>query len=74
MIRKFFGHIRHRLKTKSGVAPLLENPQEKDSMKFSDFDKANILQNQFSSVYVKEPEGDIPILSNTNEHSGTPRD
>ena len=59
----FWSHIRHRLKTKSGVAPLLENPQEKDSMKFSDVDKANILQNQFSSVYVKEPEGDIPILN-----------
>ena len=58
----FWSHIRHRLKTKSGVAPLLENPQEKDSMKFSDVDEAN-LQNQFSSVYVKEPEGDIPILN-----------
>ena len=32
-------------------------------MKFSDVDKANILQNQFSSIYVKEPEGDIPILN-----------
>ena len=59
----FWSHIRHRLETKSGVAPLLENPQVKDSMKFSDVDKANILQNQFSSVYVKEPEGDIPILN-----------
>ena len=56
----FWSHIRHRLKTKSGVAPLLENPQDKGSMKFSDVDKANILQNQFSSVYVKEHEDDIP--------------
>ena len=61
---KFWSHIRHRLKTKSGVAPLHENPQEKGSMKFSDVvDKANILQNQLSSVYVKKPEGAIPILN-----------
>ena len=51
----FWSHIRHRLKTKSGVAPLLK--------KFSEVDKANILRNQFSSVYVKAPESDIPKLN-----------
>ena len=59
----FWSHIRQRLKTKSGVVLLLENPQDKGSMKVSDVDKANILQNQFSSVYVKEHEGDIPKLN-----------
>jgi ribonuclease P/MRP protein subunit RPP40 len=65
----FWKHIRNRLKTKSGVAPLLEKNEDKDSMKFSDEEKANILQNQFSSTYVREPEGEIPKLSYRTENT-----
>ena len=61
--KAFWSHIRNRLKTKPGVAPLLQNKDDKNSMKFRDEEKANILQNQFSSVYVREPEGEIPKLS-----------
>ena len=58
----FWSHIRSRLKTKEGVAPLLEDPKDKDSMKFTDEEKANILQRQFSSVFTNEPDGDVPTI------------
>ena len=41
-----------------------ENVKDKDSMKFKDEEKANILQNQFSSVFTREPDGEIPTLCN----------
>ena len=47
--KAFWSHTRSKLKTKSGVAPLLENPKDPKSLKFNDVDKANILQRQFSS-------------------------
>ena len=58
----FWSHVRQKLKTKSGVAPLLENNLDKDSTKFTDKDKADILQRQFSSVYTTEPVNNIPSL------------
>ena len=48
------------MKTKSGISPLLRNPKDKSSLHFTDEDKADILQNQFCSVFTKEPEGDLP--------------
>ena len=60
--KAFWGHTRRQLKTKNGVAPLLSDPKDKDSIKFDDADKANILLNQFSSVFTKEPEGEIPRI------------
>ena len=59
----FWAHIRNKFKTKTGVTPLLEKKDDKNSIKFSDEDKANILQKQFSSVYTQEPKGTIPRLS-----------
>ena len=59
----FFAHVRGRLKTKEGVAPLLEDPTNKSSMKFLDGEKANILQEQFSSVYTSEPDSEAPFMS-----------
>ena len=50
------------MKTKSGVAPLLEDIKVENSQKFGDNEKASILQNQFTSVLSKEPQGDIPTL------------
>lgn len=35
-------------------------PNEEKSLKFSDKDKANILQKQFLSVFTNEPPGDLP--------------
>ena len=60
--KAFWGHTRRLLKTKSGVAPLLSDPKDSNSMKFDDTDKANLLLNQFSSVFTSEPEGEIRIF------------
>ena len=61
--KAFWSHARRKLKTKVGVAPLLSDPTNKDSLKFEDTEKANTLQKQFSSVFTKEPDGDIPRIS-----------
>ena len=41
---------------------MLENAENKDSLKFDDKAKANILQKQFASVFTQEKGGDIPEL------------
>ena len=53
--KAFWSHIRRRLKMKTGVAP------------FSYSDKANVLQNQFSRAFTREPEGEIPSLGKRTE-------
>ena len=55
----FWSHTRRELKTKCGVAPLLENEEDKNSLKFVDETNANILQNQFSKVYTRETQGKV---------------
>ena len=65
--KRFWWYIRHKLKTKSGVAPLLENVNDRESMKFDDQDKANILQQQFSGVFTREPVAEIPVLPKRTE-------
>ena len=61
--KAFWGHTRRKLKTKTGVAPLLSDPKDSSSMKFDETEKANLLLNQFSSVFTREPEGEIPRLA-----------
>ena len=39
----FWSHVRSNLKTKTGIAPLLEDPDDKSSIKVNDKDIANIL-------------------------------
>jgi len=58
----FWSHVRSCLKTKSGVSPLLDSVTDKESLKFDDYDKANILQRQFCGVFTQEPEGDLPYF------------
>ena len=60
--KAFWGHTRRSLKTKAGIAPLLSDPKDKESMKFDDLEKASILLKQFSSVFTREKPGDIPRL------------
>ena len=55
--KSFWAHIRRRMKTKSGIAPLLKDNKDKTSLKFGDDEKAEILQNQFTSVFTKESSG-----------------
>ena len=56
----FWSYVRSKLKTKCGIAPLLENPKDKSSIKYGDGEKAAILQKQFCSVFTKEPAGELP--------------
>ena len=59
----FWSHCRRKLKTRCSVVPLLANIKDKDSLRFSDEEKANILQKQFSSVFTKETEGTKPTIT-----------
>ena len=61
--KAFLAYTRKQLKTKSGVAPLLSDPANKDSMIFDGQEKANTLQEQFTSVFTREPEGDVPTIN-----------
>ena len=61
--KAFWCHVNSKLKSKVGVSPLLENEDDKESIKFYDKEKANILQKHFYSVFTNEPEGNIPILT-----------
>ena len=65
--KKFFAHTRRNLKTKSGVAPLLSDPKDKDSMKFNEEEKATILLKQFSSVFTREQDGEIPRITSRTQ-------
>ena len=67
--KAFWAHVRRSLKTKTGIAPLLKDNNDKLSIRFSDKDKANILQNQFASVFIHEPPGDVPSLPTYTEFS-----
>ena len=50
--KAFWSHIRSKLKTKSGIAPLIAKDNTK---KYTDLEKANILQDQYSSLFTNEP-------------------
>ena len=65
--KSFWAYVRRRMKTKSGIAPLLEDNNDKSSLKFSDDEKARILQKQFTSVFTKEPPGEVPSLGKVTE-------
>ena len=61
--KAFWRHVNNKLKTKVGVSPLLEDDNNKQSIKFSDIEKANILQKQFCSVFTNEPAANVPTPS-----------
>ena len=60
--KSFWSHTRRHLKTKSGIAPLLENQMDHSSMKFDDQSKVEILSKQYSSVFTKEDMNNIPTI------------
>ena len=60
--KQFWALCNKRLKTSKGVAPLLKNPTDPSSLTFDDTEKAEALQRQFTSVFTKEPDGEIPRL------------
>ena len=56
----FWSHVRSKLNSVGGVAPLLESKKDKTSLKHDNHDKANILQKHFCNVFTRELEGDLP--------------
>ena len=48
--KMFWLHAQSKLKTKTGMAPLLDNPKDSVSLRFDDKSMADLLQKQFLSV------------------------
>ena len=67
--KSFWKYVRNSLKSKSGVSPLLRSPADKTSVRFSNEDKADILQDQFCSVFTKEPRGQLPDFPSRTDSS-----
>ena len=65
----FWSHVRGKMKSASGVSSLLESPDDKSSLRHEDYEKANILQKQFGSVFTIEPEGELPEFPRRTEQS-----
>ena len=49
------------------MGPLLQDQKDKTSTKFDNKETANILQKQFSSVFTKEPNAEVPVLDKKTE-------
>ena len=60
-------HVRSKLKTKTSMAPLLQDEKDETSIKLDNKQKANILQKQFVSVFTKEPNAEEPVLNKITE-------
>ena len=60
--KPFWAYARQKLKTRSGISPLRQDPNDPTTLKYSSKDKANILQNQFCSVFSNESLDDIPVF------------
>ena len=60
--KQFWKYVRSKLRTKSGVSPLLQDKKNPNSLKFNDNEKAEILQDQFCSVFTKEQLESTPGL------------
>ena len=65
--KMFWSHVPSKLKTKTGVAPLLQDEKDETSTKFNDKEKADILQKQFVSIFTKEPNAEVPVLNKKTE-------
>ena len=63
----FWSHFHSNLKTKTGVAPLLQGEKDETSTKFDNKENTNILQKQFVSVFTKEPNAEVPVLDKKTE-------
>ena len=63
----FRSHVHSKLKTKTGVAPLLQDEKDETSTKFDDKEKTNTFKKQFVSVFTKEPNAEVPVLDVKDE-------
>ena len=60
--KDFWKYVRKKMKTKSGVSPLLADKKDPNSLRFQDKEKADILQHQFCSVFTEE-RGETPMMN-----------
>ena len=60
--KPFWKYVRSKLRTKSGISPLLRDKKNPNSLKFDDKEKAEILQDQFCSVFTQEQDGELPAM------------
>ena len=67
--KPFWKYVRSKLRTKSGISPLLQENDNTNSLKFDD--KAEILQKQFCSVFTKEHDGELPSMEKRTEKTIT---
>ena len=51
------------MKTRANISSLLENPEDPDSLKYTDAEKAEMLQRQFFCEFVRETDGEIPTIN-----------
>ena len=49
--KQFWHYARKMLKTRCNISPLRKDPNDRDTLCFDDAEKANILQQQFLSVF-----------------------
>jgi hypothetical protein len=59
--KKFWSFAKNQTKTRDGVADL-QRGEDPDTLTTTDAEKAQALQEQFSSVFTREPDGAIPTL------------
>jgi len=60
--KAIWSYIKSKSKTREGIGDLHVDPEDIKSIKTEDNkEKANILSEYFSSVFTKEPEGDVPV-------------
>ena len=58
--KKFYAYCQSKTRTKSGISPLLSDPNDKSSTVTSDGDKAEVLQAQYCSVFTDEDDSPLP--------------
>jgi hypothetical protein len=62
--KAIWSYIKSKSKTREGIGDLHVDSEDIKSIKTEDNkEKANILSEYFSSVFTKEPEGDVPVLN-----------
>ena len=61
--KKFYAYCGSKTRTKAGIAPLLSDPHNKDSLVFSDADKSEVLQQQYCSVFTEEGAEELPSFN-----------
>ena len=70
--KKFFAYCSNKTRTRSGIAPLLQDPSDKSSTVFSDADKSEVLQQQYCGVFTEEGPGDLPDFAQRCDHDMPP--